>query len=110
MNAPDQLFPFDAPIRDHADRIEQQVIAWRRHLHANPELGNREFETAKMVAAHLRKLGFDEVREQVAYTGVVGVLKGGKPGRCVALRADMDALPVIEETRSEEHTSELQSL
>ena len=62
MNAPDQLFTFDALIRDHADRLEQQVIAWRRHLHAHPELGNREFETAKMVAAHLRKLGFDEVR------------------------------------------------
>ena len=98
MNAPENLFPFDAVIRDHADRLETQVIAWRRHLHANPELGNREFETAKMVAAHLRKLGFDEVREQVAYTGVVGLLKGGKPGPCVALRADMDGLPVVEET------------
>jgi amidohydrolase len=98
MNAPDSLFPLDALIRDHADRLEKQVIEWRRHIHANPELGNREFETAKMVAAHLRRLGFDDVREQVAYTGVVGVLKGGKPGPCVALRADMDALPVTEET------------
>lgn len=98
MNAPDQLFPLDALIRDHADRLEQQVIEWRRHIHANPELGNREFETAKMAAAHLRRLGFDDVREQVAYTGVVGVLKGGRPGPCVALRADMDALPVTEET------------
>lgn len=98
MNAPDSLFPSDALIRDHADRLEKQVIEWRRHIHANPELGNREFETAKMVAAHLRRLGFDDVREQVAYTGVVGVLKGGKPGPCVALRADMDALPVTEET------------
>ncbi len=98
MNAPDSLFPLDALIRDHADRLEKQVIEWRRHIHANPELGNREFETARMVAAHLRRLGFDDVREQVAYTGVVGVLKGGKPGPCVALRADMDALPVTEET------------
>ena len=98
MNAPDSLFPLDTMIREHADRLEKQVIAWRRHIHANPELGNREFETAKMVAAHLRKLGFDDVREKVAVTGVVGVLKGGKPGRCVALRADMDALPVTEET------------
>ncbi len=98
MNAPESLFPFDALIREHADRIEQQVIVWRRHLHAHPELGNREFETGKMVAAHLRKLGFDDVREKVAHTGVVGVLRGGKPGRCVALRADMDGLPVTEET------------
>ncbi len=98
MNAPDNPALFDALIDAHADRLEQQVIGWRRHIHANPELGNREFETAKLVAAHLRKLGFDEVREKVAHTGVVGVLKGGKPGPCVALRADMDALPVTEET------------
>jgi amidohydrolase len=98
MNAPDSLFPHDALIDDHANRLEAQVIQWRRHIHANPELGNREFETAKLVAAHLHKLGFDEVREKVAYTGVVGVLKGAKPGPCVALRADMDALPVTEET------------
>ncbi len=98
MNAPHTPALLDAVIAAHADRLEQQVIQWRRHIHANPELGNREFETAKLVAAHLKKLGFDEVREQVAYTGVVGVLKGGKPGACVALRADMDALPVTEET------------
>lgn len=98
MNAPDSPALLDAAITEHADRIEQQVIGWRRHIHAHPELGNREFETAKLVAAHLKRLGFDEIREQVAYTGVVGVLKGGKPGRCVALRADMDALPVTEET------------
>ena len=98
MNAPDSTALLDAAIAAHADRLERQVIEWRRHIHANPELGNREFETAKLVAAHLKKLGFDEVREQVAYTGVVGVLKGGKPGPCVALRADMDALPVTEET------------
>jgi amidohydrolase len=97
MNAPDSPALLDAAITEHADRLEQQVIEWRRHIHANPELGNREFETAKMVAAHLKKLGFDEVTEKVAYTGVVGVLKGGKTGRCVALRADMDALPVTEE-------------
>src|ERR1039457_3992165 len=98
MNAPDLPALLDAVITAHADRLEQQVIQWRRHIHANPELGNREFETAKLVAAHLKELGFDDVREQVAYTGVVGVLKGGKPGCCVALRADMDALPVTEET------------
>src|SRR6188472_1102090 len=98
MNAPDIHALRDARINAEADRLEQQVIAWRRHIHANPELGNREFETGKMVAAHLRKLGFDDVQDKVAYTGVVGVLKGGKPGPCVALRADMDALPVTEET------------
>ncbi len=78
-----------------ADAIESKVIEWRRHLHENPELSNREFETAKYIEAHLRKLGL-EVKTGVAYTGVVGILKGGKPGPTVALRADMDALPVVE--------------
>ena len=98
MNAPDAFLARDAVISQHADRLNEQVIAWRRDLHANPELGNREFRTGKLVADHLRKLGFDEVKEKVAYTGVVGVLRGDKPGPCVALRADMDGLPVIEET------------
>ena len=98
MNAPDHPFPFDAAVAAAADRIEPRVIAWRRDLHANPELGNRERRTAGIVAAHLKALGFDEVRENVAVTGVVGLLKGGKPGPVVALRADMDALPVKEET------------
>ena len=80
-----------------AAAIEDKVIGWRHHLHEHPELSNREFETAKYVAAHLRGLGI-EVREKVAYTGVVGVLKGGKPGGVIALRADMDALPVVEDT------------
>src|SRR5437868_1631390 len=97
MNAPDAVFPFDAAIAAAADRLEPKVVAWRRDFHQNPELGNREERTAKIVADHLRALGFDEVREQVAHTGVVGVLKGGKPGPVVALRADMDALPVAEE-------------
>ncbi len=88
----------DQTITAHADRLNDAVIAWRRDLHANPELGNREFRTAGVIAAHLKKIGLDEVREQVAYTGVIGLLKGGKPGPCVALRADMDGLPVIEET------------
>jgi amidohydrolase len=98
MNAPDAFLARDAAISEHADRLNDQVIAWRRDLHANPELGNREFRTGKLVADHLRRLGFDEVREKVAYTGVVGVLRGTKPGPCVALRADMDGLPVVEET------------
>lgn len=80
-----------------ADDLEGQVVAWRRHLHANPELGNREFETASFIAEHLRALGM-EVRTGVAHTGVVGILRGGRPGPVVALRSDMDALPVTELT------------
>ena len=80
-----------------AKEIEGRVIAWRRDIHANPELGNREFRTAGIVAEHLKRLGFDEVRTGVAHTGVVGLLKGALPGPVVALRADMDALPVAEE-------------
>lgn len=78
-----------------ADQLEAQVIAWRRDFHQHPELSNREFETARKVAAHLKKLGID-VQTGIAHTGVVGILKGGKPGPVVALRADMDALPVTE--------------
>jgi amidohydrolase len=78
-----------------AAAIETKVIEWRRDIHKNPELGNNEVRTAKMVADHLRALGI-EVQEGVAVTGVVGILKGGKPGPTVALRADMDALPVTE--------------
>src|SRR6185312_6169874 len=94
MNAPESLA---AEVDALASEIEPRVVAWRRDFHQHPELGNREVRTAKIVADHLRALGC-EVREQVAHTGVVGVLKGGKPGPVVALRADMDALPVAEET------------
>jgi amidohydrolase len=80
-----------------APALQAQVIAWRRDLHANPELGNREHRTAAIVAEQLRALGFDQVRTGVAHTGVVGLLKGSLPGPVVALRADMDALPVAEE-------------
>ena len=96
MNARDTPFPLDPAIGEAAARLEAKVIAWRRDLHQHPELGNREFRTSKIVAQHLKSLGI-EVREKVAHTGVVGVLKGGKPGPVVALRADMDALPVKEE-------------
>jgi amidohydrolase len=75
--------------------VTEQMIAWRRDIHQHPELSNREVRTAGIVADHLRKLGLD-VRTGVAHTGVVGVLRGGKPGPVVALRADMDALPVTE--------------
>jgi len=74
-----------------------QITAWRRDLHQHPELSNREVRTAKLVADELRKLGY-EVRTGIAHTGVIGVLKGGKPGPKLALRADMDALPVTEQT------------
>ena len=78
-----------------ADQLERKVIEWRRDFHENPELSNREFRTAEKVANHLRSLGL-EVKTGVAHTGVVGLLKGGKPGKVVALRADMDGLPVKE--------------
>lgn len=82
-------------IEDAIEKIEAKSISWRRNLHKNPELGNREFRTAKIIAAHLKSLGM-EVKEGVAHTGVVGILKGSSPGPVVALRADMDALPVKE--------------
>src|SRR5262245_29708548 len=80
-----------------AQAVEARVIAWRRDFHQHPELGNRETRTAAIVAEHLRSLGFDDVKTGVAHTGVVGLLKGALPGKVVALRADMDALPVTEE-------------
>jgi len=75
--------------------VKDKVIEWRRDFHQNPELGNREFKTAEKIAKHLKSLGI-EVQTGVAKTGVVGVLKGNKPGKVVALRADIDALPVTE--------------
>ena len=80
--------------KDYTD-IEGKVIEWRREIHQNPELGNREFKTAEKIAKHLKSLGI-EVETGVAYTGVVGILKGDLPGKVVALRADIDALPVTE--------------
>lgn len=84
-----------ALVSKKADALEQKVIAWRRDFHEHPELGNHEVRTADIVAKHLKSLGI-EVQTGVAHTGVVGVLKGGKPGPVVALRADMDGLPVTE--------------
>jgi amidohydrolase len=80
-----------------SSELEQKVIDWRRELHQHPELSNREFRTAEKIAAHLTSLGL-EVQTGIAYTGVVGVLRGGKPGPTIAIRADMDALPVVEQT------------
>lgn len=83
------------------DEIMPGVVADRRHLHQHPELGFQEFETAKFIAERLRSLGLDDVQTEVGRTGVVGILRGGKPGKVVALRADMDALPVEEENNVE---------
>ena len=88
-----QAADLDALVAQHAPRATEL----RHQIHQNPELGNREFETAKRVAAHLKSLGF-EVRTGVAKTGVIGVLRGAKPGPTIAVRADMDALPVVEAT------------
>ena len=85
------------PIDKAISKNLNTIIDLRHQIHQYPELGNREFKTAKLVAEHLRSLGI-EVETNIAYTGVVGVLKGNKPGPVVAVRADMDALPVTEET------------
>src|SRR5512147_1484691 len=86
----------DAKIAARAAALEPQMLEWRRWLHQHPELGNREVETAKFVAEHLKAMGL-EPRTGVAKTGVVAVITGGRPGPVVALRSDMDALPVKEE-------------
>jgi len=85
----------NAQVSKKADALQSKVVAWRRDFHEHPELGNHETRTAGIIAAHLKSLGI-EVKTGVAKTGVVGILKGGKPGPVVALRADMDGLPVIE--------------
>ena len=79
------------------DDLMNKVIDWRHDIHQYPELGNREFRTAKKVEDHLRSLGM-KVETKIAYTGVVGILEGDLPGPTIALRADMDALPVEEKT------------
>lgn len=92
-----QDLPRDRRIDEAVERLAPRIIEIRHRIHQNPELGNREFETARLVAEHLRGLGL-EVTTGVAHTGVVAVLRGGRPGPVVAVRADMDALPVTEET------------
>ncbi|WP_421809507.1 amidohydrolase [Flagellimonas sp.] len=89
------LWAQDAKLEKDYQAIESKVIEWRRDIHQNPELSNREFKTAEKIAAHLKSLGI-EVETGVAHTGVVGLLKGKKSGKVVALRADIDALPVTE--------------
>ena len=88
--------PFSASVESSIQSVLPRMIAWRRDFHEHPELSYEEVRTARVVAAHLRSLRL-EVRTGVAQTGVVGVLRGGRPGPVIALRADMDALPVTEE-------------
>ncbi len=84
-------------INSMVDQIEDKVIEWRRDFHQNPELSNREFKTSEKITKILKEMGM-EVQSGIAHTGVVGILKGGKPGPVIGLRADMDALPVVERT------------
>lgn len=97
LTAPASAAVDSAKLEELTRAVDPQVIAWRRDIHEHPELSNREVRTAKVVADHLKKLGL-EVQTGIAHNGVVGLLKGGSPGRTVALRADMDALPIIEKT------------
>tara|TARA_Y100000748_G_scaffold162917_1_gene136370 strand:- start:433 stop:1701 length:1269 start_codon:yes stop_codon:yes gene_type:complete len=95
------VFPLSADLKNSLDKeidsLMEKVIEWRHDIHENPELGNREFRTAKKVANHLTSLGMD-VETGIAHTGVVGLLTGDLPGPTIAIRADMDALPVVEKT------------
>ncbi|RZK15708.1 MAG: M20/M25/M40 family metallo-hydrolase, partial [Pedobacter sp.] len=95
INAFAQKSDLRSAVTKKADAIEKKVIEWRRDFHEHPELGNTEVRTAGIIAKHLESLGI-KVTTGVAKTGVVGILKGGKPGPVVALRADMDGLPVVE--------------
>lgn len=95
LSATAQKKDLSALIDAAADKIEPKTIAWRRDFHEHPELGNREFRTSKIIADHLRSLGI-EVTEGVGKTGVVGILRGARPGPVIGLRADMDALPLVE--------------
>ncbi|MEM6801890.1 MAG: amidohydrolase [Bacteroidota bacterium] len=97
LHAFPQYDDLNSKIDQLAEEIEESVVKWRRHIHQNPELSNREFKTAAYIAKHLNSLGL-EVQTDIAHTGVVGILKGGMPGPVVGLRADMDALPVVERT------------
>jgi amidohydrolase len=85
-----------AKIERQVAAVDEKVVGWRHRIHQNPELSNREEDTAKLVAEHLNSLGFDEVKTGVARHGVIGVLSGGNDGPVMGLRADMDALPIKE--------------
>ncbi len=95
--APEALAGQNATVEALVEELAAEIIGYRHQIHENPELGNREFATAALVASHLESLGI-EVQTGVAHTGVVGILRGGRPGPVIAVRADMDALPVTEDT------------
>lgn len=97
VRAQNEIIKLKEKIAQSIDQVGSKTVAWRRQIHQNPELGNREVKTARLIADHLRKLGL-EVKEGVGKTGVVGILRGAKPGPCIGLRADMDALPIVEKT------------
>lgn len=96
ISAPSFASSINTELEQATQSVSEKVITWRRHLHQYPELSNREFETAKYITNHLKSLGL-EVQTGVAHTGVVAKLSGGKKGPLIALRADMDALPVTEQ-------------
>jgi len=96
LSAPSFASSINTQLEQATQSVSEKVITWRRHLHQYPELSNREFETAKYIINHLKSLGL-EVQTGVAHTGVVAKLSGGKKGPLIALRADMDALPVTEQ-------------
>ncbi|QBJ62577.1 amidohydrolase [Pseudoalteromonas sp. DL-6] len=96
ISAPSFASSINTQLEHATQSVSEKVITWRRHLHQYPELSNREFETAKYITNHLKSLGL-EVQTDVAHTGVVAKLSGGKKGPLIALRADMDALPVTEQ-------------
>lgn len=95
LTAQSTEFSWSNYIDEQSEELYENVVEWRRHFHQYPELSNQEFETAKVIEAHLRELGL-EVQTGIAHTGVVGILEGAHPGPVVGLRADMDALPVRE--------------
>jgi amidohydrolase len=97
LPAPALAQALDARVNAAVERFSPAIVQARHQIHQYPELGNREFKTAELIAKHLRSLGM-EVKTGVAHTGVVGILRGGKPGPVVAVRADIDALPVTEDT------------
>jgi len=89
----------DQLINEYSDEIEEKMIAWRRDIHEHPELGNKEMRTSKLVADHLRDIGVDEIHERIGGTpSIIGVIYGAQEGPVIALRCDMDALPIKEET------------
>jgi amidohydrolase len=96
QKAPARLPPPERAIAREAEALKPQLIAWRRDFHMHPELSNREERTSRAIADRLRAMGLDEVRTGVAHYGIVALLKGTKPGPVVAVRADMDALPIQE--------------